>query len=190
VKPKDEAKTDEIFDATLQLVKEHGLSGITMSMIAKKAGLATGTVYTYFENKEQLILQLFDKCFHNYATDYFAGFDPEAPFKVAFTTIWMNMVRHSVAKFSELIFIEQCFHSPFISEETRKASKDLFQPWRDLLERGKKEKLIKQLDTVWLMIYIRGPIREMVKYAEYNKVKITKEFIEHMFSMCWDGIKD
>ncbi|RXK85939.1 TetR/AcrR family transcriptional regulator [Filimonas effusa] len=189
MKPRDENKVNEIYAATLQLVKENGLSGITMSMIARKAGFATGTVYIYFENKEQLIVQLFEKCFRNYAQDYFAGFDPSAPFKVAFHTIWMNMVKHSTAKFNELIFIEQCFHSPFISEETRKTSKEMLKPWLDLIEKGKNEKLIKQLETPWLMIYIRGPVREMIKYAEYNKVKISKELIDNMFEMCWNGIR-
>lgn len=190
MKPKDEGKIEEIFAATLQLVKEEGLSGITMNMIAKKAGFATGTVYTYFENKEELIVKLFDKCLHNYMHDYFTGFDPAAPFKVAFHTIWMNLFRYSTEQFNDLIFIEQCFHSPFISEETRKATKDKFLPWRELIERGKKEKLIKQIDSTWLMIFVRGSVRELVKHCAYNQVKITKEFRETMFEMCWDGIKD
>ncbi|BAV09284.1 transcriptional regulator, TetR family [Filimonas lacunae] len=190
MKPKDDSKIEEIFEATLQLVKEHGLSGITVNMIAKKAGFATGTVYTYFENKEQLILKLFDRCFSNYARDYFAGFDPTAPFKVAFHTIWVNMIRHSMDRFSELVFIEQCFHSPYISEESRATYKEVFLPWKEMIEKGKREGLVKQLDVMWLMLYVRGTIREIVKYVQYNQLQITPEFIEQMFNMCWDGIKD
>jgi len=190
VKPKDESKIEEIFAATLELVKEHGLSGITVNMIAKKAGFATGTVYIYFENKEQLIVKLFERCFHLYAKDYFQGFDPSAPFKVAFHTIWMNMLRISVEHFNELIFIEQCFHSPFISDETRASSKEVFLPWRNLVDKGKNERLIKQVDTIWLMAYVRGVIREMVKFIKYNQVEMTPEFVNTMFDMCWDGIKD
>lgn len=189
MKPRDESKIDEIFAATLQLVKEHGLAGTTMSMIARKAGFATGTVYIYFENKEQLIVQLFEKCFRNYAQDYFVGFNPSDPFKVAFHTIWMNMVRHSTAKFNEVIFIEQCFHSPFISEETRRTSKEMLKPWRDLIERGKQEQLIREVDTSWLLVFIRGPVRELIKFVEYNKLKITRELIDNMFEMCWNGIR-
>lgn len=190
MKPKDESKIEEIFAATLELVKEHGLSGITVNMIAKKAGFATGTVYIYFENKEQLILKLFDRCFNNYARDYFAGFDPTAPFKVGFYTIWTNMIRHSMDRFSELIFIEQCFHSPYISEESRLTYKEAFLPWKAMIEKGKAERLIKQVDSLWLMLYVRGTVREIVKYTQYNQLQITPEFIEQMFNMCWDGIRD
>jgi AcrR family transcriptional regulator len=190
VKPKDEGKIAEIFAATLQLVKEQGLAGITMSMIARKAGFATGTVYIYFANKEELIVKLFDKCIGDYTRDYFAGYDPSSPFKVAFHTIWMNMVRYSTENFNEQIFIEQCFHSPFITEETRKATKDKLLPFRELIDRGKEEKLIKQLDAAWLMIYVRGSVREMIKHCAYHQLKVTNEFTEAMFNMCWDGIKD
>lgn len=190
MKPKDEGKIAEIYAATLVLVKEQGLAGITMSMIAKKAGFATGTVYIYFANKEELIVKLFEKCSSDYANDYFAGYDPTAPFKVAFHTIWMNMLRYSIEHFDELVFIEQCFHSPFISDDTRKATKERLLPWRELIERGKKEKLIKQLDASWIMLFVRGSVRDLVKHCTYNQLKITDTFKESLFEMCWDGIKD
>jgi len=190
VKPKDEGKVDRIYAATLALVKEHGLSGVTMSMIAKKAGFATGTVYIYFANKEELIVKLFDQCIDNYTKDYFKGYDPSAPFKVGFHTIWMNMLRYSFEHFDEQVFIEQCFHSPFISDETRKATKERLLPWRELIERGKREKLIKQLDALWIMLFVRGSVRDLVRHCAYHQLKITDEFKETMFEMCWDGIRD
>lgn len=190
MKPKDEGKIEEIFAATLALVKEQGLAGITMSMIARKAGFATGTVYIYFSNKEELIVKLFDKCANHYTRDYFAGYNPSDPFKVAFHTIWMNMLRYSIEHFQELVFIEQCFHSPYISEDTRKETKDRMLPWRELIERGKKEKLIKQLDASWIMLFVKGSVRDLVKHCNYNNLKITPEFKEAMFGMCWDGIRD
>ncbi|WEK35481.1 MAG: TetR/AcrR family transcriptional regulator [Candidatus Pseudobacter hemicellulosilyticus] len=190
MKPKDETKIEEIYTATLALVGEYGLSGITMSQIAAKAGFATGTVYTYFANKEELIVKLFEKCMANYTDEYFAGFTPTDPFKIAFHTIWMNMFNYSIEKFEEFIFIEQCFHSPFISEELRKKSKEKLQPWKDLIERGKREKLVKPIDSVWLMIYIRGSIRGMVKHCAYLQIAVSDEFKETMFNMCWDAIRD
>ncbi|AXY74622.1 TetR/AcrR family transcriptional regulator [Paraflavitalea soli] len=190
MKPKDEGKIAEIYAATLALVKEQGLAGITMSMIAKKAGFATGTVYIYFANKEELLVKLFDKCIDDYTNNYFAGYNPADPFKVAFHTIWMNMLRYSIEHFDEQVFIEQCFHSPFISDETRKETKDRLMPWRELIERGKKEKLIKQHDASWIMLFVRGGVKDLVKHCTYHQLKITTEFKEAMFEMCWDGIKD
>ena len=44
---KDESKIDAIFNATLALVKDRGLAGITMSDISKAASIATGPCYIF-----------------------------------------------------------------------------------------------------------------------------------------------
>ncbi len=56
---KDETKVIAIFDATLSVVMKTGFNGLKMADVAKKAGLATGTVYLYFKNKEALINALY-----------------------------------------------------------------------------------------------------------------------------------
>jgi AcrR family transcriptional regulator len=71
VKLKDEHKIDQIFKATLKLVKENGLAGITMQSVAKEAKIATGTLYIYFKNKDSIITSLFDHCVKNSATIFF-----------------------------------------------------------------------------------------------------------------------
>jgi AcrR family transcriptional regulator len=190
VKPRDDKKVEVIYKATLLLVKEYGLSGITMNMIAKEAKLATGTVYVYFTNKEELIINLFNICANNYAQSYFINVAPEADFKKNFKKIWMNIANHNIRFFDQMIFLEQCFHSPFISDEIRGIAKEKFKPWYNFIERGKKEKLIKDLDTVWLLIYVRGTIREMVKQSNYSSKKLSPAIMEKMFGLCWGGISN
>ena len=59
MKPNDDKKIDQIYKAMLRLVEAKGLAGITMSEIAKEANIATGTLYIYFKNKNELINALF-----------------------------------------------------------------------------------------------------------------------------------
>lgn len=188
MKPKDDKKIDLIYKATLQLVQEYGLSGITMNMIAKQAKLATGTVYLYFTNKEELIAKLFDVCLDNYIRLYFANVDPENDFPTNFRIVWMNLAQFNIKYFDQVIFLEQCFHSPFIPEEIRVVSKAKFKPWYNLLDKAKKDGLVKNIDTLLLITYVRGTIREMVKQANYRGKKLTKQTLNKMFEMCWDGI--
>jgi len=138
VKPRDDKKVEQIYKATLLLVTEKGLAGITMSEIAKEAGLATGTLYIYFE---------------------------------------------------QAIFLDQCYHSPYITESNKEITKKLFQPLYKLVERGKEEHLLKDLDTFLLLTYMVGTINEVVKHTHYNGKALTKIMVEQMFNMCWDGIK-
>ena len=57
------------------------------------------------------------------------------------------------------------------------------------METGKKQKLIKNSDTLLLLTFMAGSINETVKHAHYSNKKLSKQTIEQMFLMCWDGLK-
>ena len=50
-----------ILQAALHLFKEKGLEGTTTKEISRKAGIAEGTLFNYFETKEDLALYFFQK---------------------------------------------------------------------------------------------------------------------------------
>ena len=59
MRQKDEAKAQEILRATLDEVEASGLAGLSIEAVARRAGVATGTVYTYFKSKEALLDSLY-----------------------------------------------------------------------------------------------------------------------------------
>jgi AcrR family transcriptional regulator len=50
-----------ILDAVQELLKEHGYKSMTMEAVAAKAGLGKGTIYLYFESKDDLALSCIDR---------------------------------------------------------------------------------------------------------------------------------
>lgn len=189
MKPKDEKKIKQIFTATLHLVKENGLAGITMSEIAKAAKIATGTLYIYFKSKDELINALFTDCRKEAVNIYFKEYDASAPFKIGFKTIWLNLLKFRMERFEEAIFLDQCYHSPFITETTKEIARQMIQPLYKLVERGKKENLLKDIDSFMLLTFMVGGIHEFVKHSIYSGKRISKPLIEQLFTLCWDGVK-
>ena len=188
MKPKDEKKIEQIFAATLQLVKEKGVAGITMSEIAKAAQIATGTLYIYFKSKDELVNALFTECRKDSAEIYFMNYDESKPFKSGFKTIWMNLLKFRTEHFEKAVFMDQCYHSPFITETTKQITKGMIQPLYKLVDRGKFGGYIKDADNFILLTFIVGGINEFVKHSIYSNRKITKPLIDQMFNLCWDGI--
>jgi AcrR family transcriptional regulator len=189
VKPRDEQKIEQIFLATLTLVKEKGLAGITMSEIASAAKIATGTLYIYFESKEKLINELFTRCRKSSVDIYFKDYDATQPFVVGLRRIWFNLIEYRMHHFKESVFMDQCYHSPFITETTKEFTKKMIQPLYKLVERGKEEKQLKNLDAFLLLIFMVSGINEYVKHSIYSDKKITKSSMEDLFNLMWDGIK-
>ena len=55
-------KAARILDSARELVLDHGVRKVTVSEIARTAGVGKGTVYLYWAAKEDLILGLFARC--------------------------------------------------------------------------------------------------------------------------------
>jgi len=53
-----ENKKQQILQAALKVFAAQGYNGATIDMIAKKAGIAKGLMYTYYESKEKLVEEL------------------------------------------------------------------------------------------------------------------------------------
>ena len=61
-----------IYDAAVDLFKKYGFDGFTMQQVAEKAGMAIGSLYNCFTNKEQIIRYVGDSLFarfHSAATE-------------------------------------------------------------------------------------------------------------------------
>lgn len=56
---KNMSKSDRIIDAAVKVIANHGYHGAKVTAIAKEAGVADGTIYLYFKNKEHLLVELF-----------------------------------------------------------------------------------------------------------------------------------
>ncbi len=52
-----------ICDATVLVVNEHGFNGLRMDLVAKAAEVATGTLYNYFKDKNELLLHVINTKF-------------------------------------------------------------------------------------------------------------------------------
>jgi len=189
MKPKDETKVDQIFKAMLQLVKQIGIAGITMSEIAKTANIATGTLYIYFSSKEVLINELFAHCRKNAVDIYFKDYYESMPFEEGFKIVWHNLLLFRIEHFEESVFMDQCHHSPFITESTKEIAIKMIQPLYKLVERGKKEKILKETESFIQLTFTVGSINQFTRHCMYSDKQITDEMKEQLFNLCWDGLK-
>lgn len=58
---REKPKFKQIIDAAVVVIAEHGYHQAQVSKIAKQAGVADGTIYLYFKNKEDILISLFQE---------------------------------------------------------------------------------------------------------------------------------
>jgi len=186
---KDFSKIDLVFKATLRLIRNHGIAGITMSKIAKESKLATGTLYIYFKNKEELINALYHKIEKDASARFLSGFNPELPYKECLKTIWVNYLRHRIDFHDESIFMEQYYYSSYITIAQKQLAEEMKSPVHDIINRGKKEGLInKKVETEMMFSAMIGFIRELADEHVENRYVMVQKRIDTAFELSWKMI--
>ena len=59
-------KYQRILDAAVEVIAEKGFFHSRVSEIADRAGVADGTIYLYFKNKDELLMAAIDSAFHGF----------------------------------------------------------------------------------------------------------------------------
>jgi AcrR family transcriptional regulator len=186
---RDYSKIEQIFEATLKLVLEKGFAGLKMAEVAKESNLATGTVYIYFKDKDDLINQLYLFLKRRKTILFLQGIDQKEEFDIVLKKIWFAYFEVTMQHVNESAFLEQYYRSPFLKSNVKEESKQILKPIYDLLERGVKEGKLHTVNVEILLSQIIGPIHEMIRAYHDGSVEINAETMNQLYRLVMKGIK-
>lgn len=188
MKPKDDEKAKDILVATLKEVESVGLSGLSMEAVAKRAKVATGTVYIYFKNKTALVEALYLQTKHEFASNVLRA-NGDLPVRAAFQRMCVAFLDYLTKHKAEMVFITQVVNSPYLREKTRTEAALATAPLLELLERGKRELLLKELDSHLMVTFLHGALRELAPLLAAEPKVSRDERASEIASLCWDALK-
>jgi len=185
---KDDTKIEAIFEATLKLVQKSGFNGLKMADVAKAAGLATGTLYIYFKNKDVLINELFLSLKQSKTNRMLQGINSTNSFEETFRQLWFNYFNLSLAEPERMLFIEQFAHTSYLTKKTKAQGDQLLDPLVAFIEEGIRKKIIRKLPVEILLSQLMGPIYEVIKVQQEKQVAITPGQKQGLFEMAWRSV--
>lgn len=189
MKCKDDNKLINIFNATLELINESGLSGTSMSKIAKRANISSSTIYVYFENKEDLLLKLYLRVKNKMNFEMYKNIDESDSFEVVYETVLKKFINFISNNKDYFLFMEQFQNSPIIQSISKEDTNEIVIPLNKLYSSGKKQGAIKDIDNNLLIIYTFYPAMQFVKDYFNGKVDLNEETIDQIVKLSWDAIK-
>src|SRR6187402_705695 len=107
MRKRDEQKEQTIREKALQMIVKQGFDGFSMQKLAKAAGVSPATIYIYFKDKEDLILQLGIEESKKMAEVTLVNFDPSMSFSEGLRVQWMNRARYCMQNPDQMYFLEQ-----------------------------------------------------------------------------------
>jgi len=156
-------KKQNILDAMLNLIVANGFHGTPMSLVAKEAGVAAGTIYHYFDSKEAIINELYAILKQRMGQALLTSNPVNLHFKTRFFMFWRNLYHYIVQNPNEFIFLELYANSPYISQLAKTENAQFYQPVIDFLAQGALAGVLREMDIRLMVALICGSVMVAAK---------------------------
>lgn len=167
--------------AMVDLVAERGLHGTSMSQVAQRAGVGTGTAYVYYESKEDLLIAAFVEVKSRLGGLATSGVDLAGPPEEVFEGIWRRVystLRNDPEMARFLIQVE-------VSPLRKRAHEALVDD--DPLSSAAEVISDHLVDLPGEVLYDLA-LAPAVRLAASDE-ELTPEELERVVSACWRAIK-
>ena len=179
-------KQDAILSAALSLFVSHGFHGTAVPLVAKKAGVAAGTIYHYFDSKETLVNVLFRHWKGVIAQRIYTGFRPDSPPRDQFRAIWMSMAAFALENPEAFAFLEYHHHGSYLDAESRALDRALKQFGEGFVVAAQKSGVVKDIAPVALMELTFGAFNGMMRAHYDRRIALDDALIARAEAATWD----
>jgi TetR/AcrR family transcriptional regulator, multidrug resistance operon repressor len=160
---RDESKEAAIRAEALEMAVKNGFDGLSMQKLAKSAGVSPATIYIYFKDRDDLILQLWLQEMKKMADATLEGFDPSMRFDEGLKMQWLNRARFCIQNPINMHFLEQIkyspYHEPFMKKMDTTFQKTMGEFVHNAINR--KELVKVPLEIYWSLAF--APLYQLVK---------------------------
>ena len=179
-------KYHQILEAAVKVFARQGFHQSTVSQIAKEAGVADGTIYLYFKNKDDILVQFFS--FR--AKQVFESFREEVDRAETSSDKLRNLVRRHLAEFQRdrdgavVYQVETHQNSRLAEAQIKEMSKMYRDLISEIIEQGQQEGTIrKDLYVGLVKRFIIGAVDEVINTwlhsnGEYDLVSMADPLVE------------
>lgn len=182
-------KKEAVLQSTLELIKDNGFHGTPISLIAKKAGVASGTIYHYFPSKDAIIMALHYRIKTEMVQAMFGGGSTGKEYKQQFFEGWINLCRYFIDKPSALFFHEQFNSSPYAKVVSKKNGKGSISEFNKFFQLGMDKGYLKKMEYSLIASAVFGCITATAKYHVTGRFGFKDNDLCKVANIIWDGIK-
>jgi len=187
-RPKSEDKRNAILGAATRLFAERGLAAAPTSEISRLAGVAEGTLFTYFETKDELINSLYRELKLELADAMMSDFPRKKNVRTRLQHVWDRYVRWGIANPRQRKVLGQLTVSEVLSKESREAGSAPFVEFQTMIRDGIEGRVFRNDLPVELISKSLGALVEATIDLTVSNPSKAAKYRDSGFQMFWAGI--
>ena len=195
MRTRDENKIEAIYQQALKMVVNEGFDGLSMQRLAKAAGVSPATIYIYFKDKEDLLLQLHKRELDKYFAFVMDGFDPELDFATGLAIQWKRRAEYVIMHSDEAHFMEHFTFTPLLSKSIAMRDPRFKETMHRFVSKAirNKELVVMPFEVYWSVAF--APLYNLVRYHKAGmnlageKFELTDAMLNQTLSLVLKALK-
>ena len=187
-RPKSEDKRNAILDAATRLFAERGLTAAPTSEISKQAGVAEGTLFTYFKTKDDLINALYREIKLELADAMMSDYPRKKNVRTRLRHVWDRYVNWGIANPKQRKVLAQLQVSEVLSKESVDAGSAPFVEFQIMIHDAFEQRVFRNdLPAELISKSLAAMVEATIDLTVSNRSK-AKQYRDSGFQLFWAGI--
>ncbi|MFV1990426.1 MAG: TetR/AcrR family transcriptional regulator [Acidimicrobiales bacterium] len=182
-------KRGAILQSALELFDEFSYGQTPVPLVAKRAGVAAGTIYRYFPGKESLVNELYQHWKRQFAEALFNGLDTQRDPETVFRDCWTRLCDFATEHTEAFAFLETHHHASYLDEPSRQIGKDLDLALEAMILRWQTNNDVRNGDPAILLAQVFGGFVGVVKHHRANNLAITRQLNQATADAAWNLLR-
>ena len=187
-RPKSEDKRNAILDAATRVFAERGLTAAPTSEISRQAGVAEGTLFTYFKTKDDLINALYREIKLELADAMMSGFPRKKSVRTRLRHVWDGYVNWGVTNPEPRKVLAQLGVSGMLSKESIEAGSAPFAEMQNTIRDAIEQHLLRGDLPIELISKVLAALAEATMDLIVLKPAMANKYRNAGFEIYWAGI--
>lgn len=183
------SKRQDILDAAIVLFAERGYNGTTVPMIADAAKVGAGTIYRYFDHKENLGNVLFQEKIKALSGQLLKDYPTDSSIREQFHHIFDRIHHFAMRDTHALHFIDSHCNEMFLTKESQELFDAFIEYISNVVRVGQERGEIIVLQTEALIGVVYGAIVQILKMVRAGTIDGSSPLMDNLEECCWNAIK-
>lgn len=185
----DFGKREAILESALDLFGERGFHGTAVPLVADHAKVGAGTIYRYFESKEQLVNALYRREKRAMLDALLNDFPFDRSPREQFRTFFLRMATYANVNPRAVRFLELHHHAPYLDEESRHLEGHGNQLFEDTIRQAIEREAMKNLPPHLIVSVIWGVFLGLLRSWTEGRLELDEATLEAAEQCCWEAIR-
>lgn len=183
------SKQKQVVDAARRLLATEGLHGMSIKLLVKESGVAAGTIYLHFEDKQDIVRQVHASVLREVGQAISRDHDAEKPLFVQFRSLWHKLWTYFQKHPNTLMVKAQFDHLPkgTIKQDLEDVRAS-FQVVSQLFSQGRASGQIRDLPDEVLGALSFETCATLARQQLLGLLEFNDDMLESCISASWNAI--